>query len=330
MSISNVGAFKRWFYRFVLFGLGMGLSLLLVLAILAEFGDHWWIADLVSHFRFQYIAFGLGLAGIAGLLKRLWLGVAALGACVPHIIVVLAVPVTASHEGKHQSNRVRISTVNLKIGEADPTTYIQRMDADVVSLQEVTPTTFPRIVELSRQLPYIAPPDWRDHSYGVVLISRYPLENIRFVRAPWMPVVEATVRTHFGRYRVIVVHPQSPIDEYNYNLHSQYFRAWVRQATVSSLPLIVVGDFNLTPWSFRLRSVVTSLNLSFAGDYLMWPRTWPAHPSPPHNVPLYLFGGIPIDHVLVSPHFESGRAVRGPYIGSDHYPVTVDLFLKQQ
>ena len=105
--------------------------------------------------------------------------------------------------------------------------------------------------------------------------------------------------------------------------------AWVRQVAQSDMPVIVTGDFNLTPWSPRFRAAWRASGLTFAGDYRLWPKTWPAHAVPWKYLPAVLIGGIPIDHVLVSRHFAVAAIRRGPYIGSDHYPVLADLYLRR-
>ena len=47
----------------------LGTAGLIAATLLAEFGDHWWIADLFAHFRFQYIVVALALSA-AGLAIR--------------------------------------------------------------------------------------------------------------------------------------------------------------------------------------------------------------------------------------------------------------------
>ncbi len=91
------------------------------------------------------------------------------------------------------------------------------------------------------------------------------------------------------------------------------------------MPLIVAGDFNLTPWSPRFPAVLSASGLKLADTGSIWPHTWPA-PSG------WFYGGLvvrgfPIDHILVSRHFALLAARRGPDIGSDHLPVIVDLAL---
>jgi endonuclease/exonuclease/phosphatase (EEP) superfamily protein YafD len=79
---------------------------------------------------------------------------------------------------------------------------------------------------------------------------------------------------------------------------------------LDSMPLIVAGDLNATPWSSAF-AVAARHGLDRASGLA---PTWPRRHV-----------GIPIDHVLADTHWRRGEAQRGPDIGSDHLPVRVAL-----
>ena len=87
--------------------------------------------------------------------------------------------------------------------------------------------------------------------------------------------------------------------------------------------LIVAGDFNLTPWSFALRRFDDALGLERRDRALF---SWPARLSPTARwgwpAPL-----LPIDHVYAGRAWRTISLVRGPRLGSDHYPLLVRLAL---
>jgi endonuclease/exonuclease/phosphatase (EEP) superfamily protein YafD len=105
-------------------------------------------------------------------------------------------------------------------------------------------------------------------------------------------------------------------------------KRWTRAAALSTLLerqprelLIVAGDFNLTPWSFALRRLDGSLGLERRDRAL---ATWPACPGPVGRFvcsPPFL----PIDHIYAGPAWRTVRIRRGPPLGSDHYPLIIDL-----
>jgi len=96
-----------------------------------------------------------------------------------------------------------------------------------------------------------------------------------------------------------------------------------------------VGDLNTSPWSAHFQDLLhhTVLRDSQRGFGLQ--GTWPQFYSPLGNDTLLSrLGGllglaqIPIDHVLISPEWQVGHWKRLDPVGSDHWPIEVDLRLK--
>jgi endonuclease/exonuclease/phosphatase (EEP) superfamily protein YafD len=82
--------------------------------------------------------------------------------------------------------------------------------------------------------------------------------------------------------------------------------------------MILTGDFNATPWSAELRRLDRTLGLSRRDRGL---ATWPAQLSGrTWRLPF-----MPIDHVYAGPDWATVSVERGPWVGSDHYPVIVTL-----
>lgn len=93
------------------------------------------------------------------------------------------------------------------------------------------------------------------------------------------------------------------------------------QSVVAARPtarMILTGDFNETPWSASLRGQDVSLGL------IRRDRAIPTYPA-------QLFGRawplpfLPIDHIYAGPGWATVKVERGPWLGSDHYPLIVTL-----
>ena len=82
-----------------------------------------------------------------------------------------------------------------------------------------------------------------------------------------------------------------------------------------SEPTIVAGDFNMTPWSYRLQRLLASAGLRRHATFL---RSWPTDRYPQFRLPAPAFL---IDHVLSTPDIKSVSIRMGPNLGSDHLPV---------
>ena len=85
--------------------------------------------------------------------------------------------------------------------------------------------------------------------------------------------------------------------------------------------LIVAGDFNAAPWSFALHAQDLAFGIP---RYTRALPSWPAAPYTRWRIELP-FPVLPIDHVYAGPGWSQVRVVRGPRLGSDHYPLMVTL-----
>ena len=83
---------------------------------------------------------------------------------------------------------------------------------------------------------------------------------------------------------------------------------------------LLLGDLNCTPWSVWFHSLLQESGLrDSAIGHGLWP-TWYALPT--------ILAGIPIDHALVGGQIEVLRRHVGPYLGSDHRPLTMDFRIR--
>ena len=93
------------------------------------------------------------------------------------------------------------------------------------------------------------------------------------------------------------------------------------QSVVTALPrhrMVLLGDFNNTPWSQQMRRLDRDLGLirrdravaTFPAQVMG--RRWP--------LPF-----LAIDHVYAGPGWATVKVERGPWLGSDHYPLIVTL-----
>jgi endonuclease/exonuclease/phosphatase (EEP) superfamily protein YafD len=85
------------------------------------------------------------------------------------------------------------------------------------------------------------------------------------------------------------------------------------------LPLIVAGDFNMTPWTDQLQAFTRATGLGRFNNFnFTWLMRWRNYPFTP------LFA---IDQVFASPSFTKIATWGGPRLGSDHRPVVADIAL---
>ncbi len=86
--------------------------------------------------------------------------------------------------------------------------------------------------------------------------------------------------------------------------------------------LIVVGDFNMTPWSFALRRQDARFGLTRLTHAIF---TFPAGRIDPWGGMTFPFPLLPIDQVYVGSDWRPVSIGRGPAMGSDHHPIVATL-----
>lgn len=194
---------------------------------------------------------------------------------------------------------------------------IEKSDADVVGLSEITPTWASRLKPHLSQYPYRLVETGHG---GIALYSRFALleKELRFYKPAKRPRIFARMNFNNRNVTILFVHPVIPIGLYK--LRNEELSLIAEEAAGSAEPVIVFGDLNCTPWSYYYDKLkqdgghLIDTMLGF-GVQSSWNAFWPC--------PV-----IPIDHCLVSKEFDTVQRRLGPRVGSDHLPVFVELSIK--
>ncbi|MGE0151944.1 MAG: endonuclease/exonuclease/phosphatase family protein [Reyranellaceae bacterium] len=300
------------------------LALAVAAGLLARFHP---LLELFVHFQAQYLAAGIGLALLAVLARRfvafvlaLGLGLSALPPLWPYVV---AAPPRVVAEGPG----LRLVAANLNHMHADAGAvrdFLRTTEADIVVLTELAGQLEPAIAAGRERLPHLLRSSGgRHHPFGLLVLARRPLQAAAIHRpfGPDFPVAEFRYcldEAPASCVAVIALHAvrPHPLDTLRDRLLGFAFER-ARLAGQATANVIVVGDLNATPFAPALARF-SALGLRDAGLGRGWRPTWP--------VALGL-AGIPIDHVLVSPLLAVRQYRRLAPMGSDHYPVAVELGL---
>lgn len=188
---------------------------------------------------------------------------------------------------------------------------IVQQSPDLVALLEVDEEWLSHLSVL-KDYPYsvVVP---RIDLFGVALYSKIPFVDgvVDSVGSDMPPVIIAPLQTAVGEMLVLLVHAIPPLSTENFE-HS-----WILMRRLQTLlrfekrPILVVGDFNSTPFGrlfrgFRKSGYVPA-ELGFGIS-----RTWNAH-SP--------FLRLKLDHMLTRGTIEIADFQVMEKIGSDHFPL---------
>jgi len=293
-----------------------------VATIVGFLGRYSWFLDLFSHFRVQYF-FGLGGLGLIFLvLKDRRKAAIFLIFSIINLCIILPLYFRSGGQPAHSENtlRVMLLNVNTRFGDAERVKkVILEVDPDFVVLEEISSRWVNALDWLAKSYPYsrIQP---REDNFGIGLFSKLPLseDSISYIGNADVPSVVARINTREGILAIIATHPLPPGGASYTRWRNEQLEK-IPDFLPASLPVLLVGDLNVTPWNYYFRRLVKRTGLQDSSQGRGVQPTWP------NDNPLLL---IPIDHCLHSSNILVLDKKIGPAVGSDHYPVIVDFTIK--
>lgn len=305
--------------RFVFRGLILVLGALAATgAILAHGGRFSRHLDVLTHLSLIYLAIGAVVLVCAiftsmahGKLPMAILGglaaLASLGLIVPEFTRPISPKAASGAPG--QIKVIQFNVSQRDVGLEERARWIARQDPDFLVLEESTPAMRAAVL---RHLP-------RQMSCGMTcytaIFTRTAPEKVdrprrgRYGLGPAITIVHMAQRD--GGYIVIGTHYTWPTKVRPH--HENTARMLLLTKSLPKDRMIIAGDFNSTPWSFARRREEARIGLE---------RRTRALPSWPTNFGIPF---LPIDHIYAGGDLRTVSVERGPYLGSDHYPIIAVL-----
>lgn len=297
-----------------------GLSLGTAVTVAGLLAPWWPVLELINHFR-PFLALGMGLllALSIGLRPRRLAATASVLFAVN--LALLIVPALYYGALKHAAAEpdLRVATLNTWVvkGQANRIIdFIKQTDADVILLQEVGQGDQAAVLnQLASAYPYVL---FDEHSRsGPALLSKWRWSDSGIIpNGRGRPLAVWARFEQDGRsFEIASVHTANPFEW----LHQPGdIDRLIRFARSRQAPLILGGDFNLTPFSWKLTKLAEWADLRWGQTFA---ASWPAN----RLIPIVL-----IDHVLVSKGVVLTAVETGPRVGSDHLPVVAELILEDR
>ena len=187
---------------------------------------------------------------------------------------------------------------------------VARLDADVITLVELNKKTLYALLQLRSQYPY------QEDCFSTLdcdfaILSKYPLSDlVSKTYYEGAPYFHASLGPAFGNTTIIVIHT-SRFPHQRSQL--KQVLGLVKHIETIHGPVILMGDFNATPFSRITQTIVDGAGLERLTNLPSWTAT-------------YGFPQLAIDHVFVSSQIHALDHERiGEYAGSDHFPITITL-----
>jgi endonuclease/exonuclease/phosphatase (EEP) superfamily protein YafD len=311
--------------RFLIYAIAIPTSLATFLGFLGTLD---WRLELLDHPRPQYCLILIIALTLTLLDRRPKFSLAFAIPLLLNLAPIAPLFLPTSHPAA--SDPLRLLQVNLDRHNPTPARaidYLDRQTADFIFLQEVTPTWGHQLrsqLQRYRVLSAIARPD----SQGIALLVPKPrsrsaeILTIQVIHLPERsrrPLLQLTVRWHSTDIAILSLHVTRSRNAGTSAWQQAEFEAaatWSAQQQ-RDREVVVLGDFNSTPWSQRFRRFQASARLHDSHRGFGWQPTWNANWLP--------LARIPIDLCLHSDGLATvGRRIGSP-LGSDHLPLFVEL-----
>ncbi|MDT7828670.1 endonuclease/exonuclease/phosphatase family protein [Pricia sp. S334] len=162
-------------------------------------------------------------------------------------------------------------------------------------------------------------------TYGMVLYSKYPLKEVEvdYLNNKKVPSFETTITLASGKqFNFHSIHPVPPtrFEDLPDNAGQQEnaLEKLGQQITDRKYPTLVAGDLNDVVWSY-VDELTGTNNILF--DVRVGRGIYSSYDA--YNFLMRW----PLDHIFVTEEFRLNKLERLPKIGSDHFPMYVELVL---
>lgn len=280
----------------------------------------WWGFELFVHFRVQYAVSGLLLAGALWVLRKRPMSALALALAFANAIPVGSL-LFAHQEAAPNSAGTALRVVSINVFSfnhdyARVLDYVRQEQPDVLVVLEVTPD-WARALEQLSEFNY----SWvkaTGHRAGIAVLSRVQPRATREVDLGGTGELSLllTLEQSGASIELLGTHLYVPLGPRYSTVRNRQLDGIARLARERAAPLAVVGDLNVTAFSPHFARLLRAGGLRNCANGAALAPTWPA------RVPPFF---IRIDHCLASAGLSATDSRVGPYVGSDHYPIAMDL-----
>lgn len=323
----------------------------LIITLISLLGRSYWVFDLFAQFKVQW-SVGLLIAGFCLALFRQkgWvlacLVASAINAApiVPYFLPsgpsVSASRANGPDSGQdlHWSAKsIRLLSLNVLTSNRrfeDVLSLIESKDADLVVLLEVDQAWETALQPLFSQYPH-RHLEARADNFGIAFLSKHAWSDLAVFNSKHLqlPSIDVRFAHHDPEFadgiaegrnsrrplRIIATHPIPPISRSHWHARNQQLISSAERLDTASAN-IMVGDFNLTPWSPFFADVLKTGGLRDSALGFGVDPTW-------YLLPTWM-GGLKIDHALIGPGVQATHYQICPDVGSDHRALVVDFQLE--
>ncbi len=306
------------------------LGCLALCTVLSLFASHFWMADLLANLRVQLVIVGLSLLFVGSFLHQyrfVLLTCVVLALHLPWFAIAFP-PVSKHESGKHL---VTVTSVNVLRGNVQHDRVVADLieaGPDVIAVLELTSTLDQKLRQNLPEYRHVITGSKNSGNFGLGVYSKHPLkdselfESVEAIESIAVTVVVEQLGSPNRELRLFVTHPLPPMnaalfEKRNRQLEDVADRMQEFRHQASGIPMVLLGDLNLTPWSPWFLELQSRSGLVRGVSNFTLEPTW-------YRFPVFPFGLI-LDHGLIEPSLVCADYKVGKLMGSDHRSITLRI-----
>lgn len=319
--------------------------MLLICTSLGYLGKYSWVFDLFSHFKFQFfltaIACGLILIIFVIFSKKEqttenkknycfnlamknkgFLLFALLSFIIALFNLMEIAPLYFPYKNEiKKSEQLRLMHINVNTSNRNfqqVEKYIMEQNPDILLLEEVNLIWINNLSNLMAEYPcQILYP--QNDNFGIAMFAKIKPDRYQILHYGryCLPYIKSEFSIQKKGLTIYGVHTLPPIGKGHWQERNQMLVAIANKVKKEDKKQVVIlGDLNATPYCYAFKKLLRDANLRNSQCGFGIQATWP-------NQPFFL--RIPIDHCLISEEIEVSKRFIGPDVGSDHFPLVIDI-----
>lgn len=290
--------------------------LLSIPTLLSLLSERFYVCELLTHFKTQYLLAAIILAISGAIARNLKVVFYSIIIFAVNLITMMPYIFTESSAGNIKNAGLSFISANVLSSNQNydflKPIISSSQAPDVILLLEVNKDWSDNLDYLSDQYPHqIKNP--RADNFGMSLYSRIPIKGeVKYYDAEgfFFPYIIANIEEY--EIKFIGVHPPPPSRaRYAEMRNENISRVENKVTSEPNGKFIIMGDFNDTLWSSHMKNFLktTGLKPTANGIRSTWPTFWGIF-------------GVQIDHALIK-NIDNYKFEVLPSMGSDHYPISL-------
>lgn len=242
-------------------------------------------------------------------------------------VLPVYLPASTKAEGKNTYLAFKVMQMRLDSKKQDVKRVLDAIaneNPEIVCIENVTSEWMVKFNEQETEHRYRAlfP---REDEYGICIYSRVPLKGSKrkSLTSNKIPIVLTSIHYDYGWFNLVAVRLPDPVD--GSGLDKRNAQAEALANVVKGLPgrKIVIGNFNMTPYSMTFGKMKGIAELQDTRQGLGIQPNW--HWPSDADLDVY-FLRFPVDHILVNSQVGTSSRRIGQDFGATHRPIVAELF----